>query len=595
MPEEKKRTESTAQRIILARKKIGDLLVEDKLITQKQLEEATEILSAKGGALAQILVEKGYVTEEVVLTYLAKECGIEQASLADYPNITPEILDFVPASSARRQLVLPLKLEGRKLVVAMADPLNVFALDDIRLTTGHEVIPVIVASKEIVEAIDKYYAQEKPLEEMLETTEQAYEQALEKAESLQDMTEVSDVEESVKIDEKTLEAPVVKLVNTILTKAIQYKASDIHLEPYEKSFRVRFRIDGVLQEQPYPPKKLQNAIVARLKILAKADIAEKRVPQDGRIKLRLQNKEIDIRASFLPVVYGEKVVLRILDSSSLRLSLTKLGLEPEQLASYDKAIHTPHGIVLITGPTGSGKSTTLYSTLYILNQPDRNITTIEDPVEYLLPGINQIHVRNEVGLTFAEGLRSILRQDPNIVMIGEIRDKETAEIAAHAALTGHLVFATLHTNDAPNTITRLTHLGVEPFLIASSLILVIAQRLVRIVCPACKEAYEIKTQDLFRLGFAKEQLLSLPETLKLQKTRGCARCATTGYKGRIGIYEVMEVTDAIREAIVRKTDVREIKEIAKKQGMINLRVAALRKMVHGTTTMEELLRVTSSD
>ncbi len=593
MPQEK-RGESTAQRITLARKKIGQLLVEDKLITSKQLEEATELHKATGNPMGQILVEKGYVTEEVVLSYLAKECGIETVSLKDYENIAPEILEMVPPSSAKRQLVLPLKLEGRKLIVAMADPLNIFVLDDIRLTTGLAVIPVIASMKEITEAIEQHYAQEKPIEEMLEHTEQAYEQALETAENLETVEEVADTTQ-LRIDEKTIEAPVVKLVNTILAKAVQFKASDIHLEPYERSFRVRFRIDGVLQEQPYPPKRLQSAIVARLKILAKVDISERRVPQDGRIKLRMESKEVDLRASFLPTVFGEKVVLRLLDSSGLRLNISQCGFEPEQLAIYEKSIHTPHGIILVTGPTGSGKSTTLYSTLYVLNQTDTNITTIEDPVEYIIPGINQIHVRSEVGLTFAEGLRSILRQDPNIVMVGEIRDKETAEIASQAALTGHLVFATLHTNDAPGTITRLIHLGIEPFLITSTVLLVVSQRLVRVNCVNCKESYEIDAKDLLRLGLPKEHILSLPSKLTLYKGKGCSICATTGYKGRIAIHEMMEVSDAVREATMNKANAREIREIAKREGMITLRMAGLRKVVRGITSMEELLRTTTED
>lgn len=591
MPEKKKPESDQGRGFAFGRTPIGELLFDDGLITAVQLDEAIEIQKKTGTTIGQILIEKGYVSEEVMITYIARECGIPPVSLDQYPEINQEVLKLVPASTARRQLIIPLKVEGKKLTVAMADPLNIIALDDIRLTTGLEIIPVLASAKTIARAVEQYYAQEKPIESVLAETEKAYEQEIEKAEQLENLAEAGTQEDAETAD-KTLEAPVVKLVNMILTRAISCKASDVHFEPYEKSFRVRFRIDGVLHEQPAPPKKLQNGVIARIKVLARVDIAEKRVPQDGRIRMRANGKEIDIRASFLPTVFGEKIVLRLLDSSGLKLNLGALGFEPEQLAIFEKCIKAPYGIVLITGPTGSGKSTTLYSALYVLNQSDKNIVTVEDPVEYMIPGINQVNVRPDVGLSFAEGLRSILRQDPNIVMIGEIRDKETAEIASHAALTGHLVFATLHTNDAPSTVTRLVHLGVEPFLISSSLNLVVAQRLMRVNCSHCKEDYTLEAKELQRLEVPKDQIETLPKVLKVYRGKGCSHCADTGYKGRIGIHELMPISESLREAISRKANALEIKEIAKKEGMITLRHAGLRKVVRGLTSIEEMLRVT---
>ncbi|MFC1520809.1 GspE/PulE family protein [Elusimicrobiota bacterium] len=583
-----------SQRLTLAKKKIGELLIEAKLLNDNQLGEALGIQKEKGGKIGKILVDRGYITEQVLLTYLGKQCGIGYVSLSSLGEIPKSILEIIPFSTTRRQLLIPIKKEGRKLTVAMADPLNVFVLDDLKLTTGLDIIPVIASTDEISGAIDKFYEKEKSVEEMAESTEKEYEEALEKIEDSGEFEEVGDQAQSgLSLDEKVIGAPVVKLVNAILSKAITAKASDIHFEPYEKSFRVRYRIDGVLQEQPYPPKRLQNSVIARIKVLAKADISEKRVPQDGRIKLKMAGKDIDLRVSFVPSVFGEKVVLRLLDSSGLKLSLNQLGLEPDNLAVYAKVIRCPYGMILITGPTGSGKSTTLYSSIFVLNSPANNIMTIEDPVEYIIAGINQVNIKPDIGFNFAAGLRAFLRQDPDIIMVGEIRDKETAEIAANAALTGHMVFATLHTNDASSVPARLAYLGVEPFLIASSLLAVVAQRLIRVCCNYCKKPYEIDSAELVKLGIPDIYLPAMSEKLTIYKTDGCDKCSFTGYKGRMGIHEIMEINDELREAIVRRAPTLEIKDMATKNGMAGLRISALRKVLNGSTTIEELLRITA--
>lgn len=567
-------------------------MIENKIISAEQLSEGLEIQKQAGGRLGEILVKKGYLNEQTLLVYLGKQCGIEYISLKTIAKIPDPALEAIPAATAKRQIMIPIKKEGRKLTVAMADPLNVFALDDIKLTTGLDVIPVLASINEIKEALEKYYVNGKNESDLASDTEEAYTKALESA-SQMEMEELAETDQtSIRLDEKAIEAPVIKLCNAIIAKAIQYGASDIHLEPYERSFRVRYRIDGVLHEQPYPPKSLQNAIIARLKVMARANISEHRVPQDGRIKLKMEGKKVDLRISFLPTIFGEKVVMRLLDSSGLRLDIEQLGMEPENRSVFERAMQAPHGMLLITGPTGSGKSTTLYSCLYVLNQPDTNIMTCEDPVEYLLPGINQVNVRQEVGLNFAAGLRSFLRQDPDVIMVGEIRDKETAEIAANAALTGHLVFSTLHTNDASSAPARLLYLGVEPFLVASSILVVVAQRLVRVNCPNCKETYEVNKRELLRAGVPEAMLKGLGENIKLIKGKGCENCAGTGYKGRIGIHEVLEMTEPMREAVIRKAPPQEIRELALKNGMLTLRGSCIYKMLKGITSMEEMLRVT---
>ncbi len=578
-------------KVVFSKKKIGQLLLDNKIITETQLGDALELQKQQGGRVGEILINKGYINEQTLMVYLGKQCGIEYVSLANIAKIPQEVLDIIPVATAKRHIMIPIKKDGRKLTVAMADPLNVFVLDDIKLTTGLEVIPVLTGTEEINKAITTYYAKTKSKEELAVDTEQEYVAALEKASEMS-LEEDANADQSMQLDVKSIDAPVIKLCNAIVAKAIQVGASDIHLEPYEKSFRVRYRIDGVLHEQPYPPKTLQNAIIARFKVLARADISERRVPQDGRIKLKIESKAIDLRISFLPTVFGEKVVMRILDSSGLKLDLDHLGLEPENRAIFEKAINAPHGLVLITGPTGSGKSTTLYSVLFVLNQPSRNIMTCEDPVEYMIPGINQVNVKKDVGLTFAAGLRSFLRQDPDIILVGEIRDQETAEIAANAAMTGHMVFATLHTNDATSAPARLLYMGVEPFLVGTSLLAVVAQRLVRTICANCKESYQIGVEEFQRYGLQLKSGKNADGKVTLYKGKGCERCSGTGYKGRVGIHEVLDVTEEVREAIVRKAPPQEIAAIAAKNNMLTLRDSCTAKVLKGMTTMEELLRIT---
>ncbi|MEW6041428.1 MAG: type IV-A pilus assembly ATPase PilB, partial [Elusimicrobiota bacterium] len=497
-------------------------------------------------------------------------------------------LDSVPESIVRRQLLIPISKKGNTLTIAMSDPFNIFAVDDLKLMTGFDIEVVICSEKEIKEAIEKYYAAKGSIEDVLKdiettTTETDLELVKEKDAGM-DITSLEMAGE---------EAPVIKLVNYILSGAIKKKASDIHVEPYEKNLRVRYRIDGVLHEQQNPPKKLQNAIISRIKIMSKLDISEHRLPQDGRVKIKIMDREVDLRVSVLPTSFGEKIVIRILDSSALCLDLSKLGFEPETLAILQKNIKAPFGINLVTGPTGSGKSTTLYSCLSTLNHPDINISTIEDPVEFVIDGINQVQVRPDIGLTFSAGLRSFLRQDPNIILVGEIRDSETAEIAINAALTGHLVFATLHTNDAPGAITRLTNMGVEPFLTSSTVIMVVAQRLIRTICKNCKEPYEIPYENIAVVGVKPEQVQN-KKAVTLYRGKGCENCSK-GYKGRLGIYEVFEMNDEIREVILKKAPAHIVRQAARKSGMMSLRESALRKLISGFTTVEEVLRVTAGD
>jgi len=557
------------------------------LITKEQLEEALKIQSNSGGRLGQILVQLGYIDEEVLIAFLGKQFGVPYIALSEYGEINEEVARLIPESIARRELVIPIAREGRVLTVAMVDPLNVFLIDEIKMMTGYEVKAVISSERDIRDTIEKIFGPKEKIEEVIK-------EAVRETEGVEVVKEVSEEASVVELEAAAEEAPVVKMVNLILNNAIKSRASDIHIEPFEKNVRVRYRIDGVLHEQPSLPKKFQNAIVSRIKIMSQLDISEHRLPQDGRIKIRTMGKEVDFRVSTVPTIYGEKVVLRILDPSSLCLDLTKLGFEPEALALYQRNIQKPYGMILITGPTGSGKSTTLYSTLSTLNYPDKNIVTIEDPVEYVLEGINQVQVKPEIKFTFAAGLRAFLRQDPNIIMVGEIRDQETASIAINAALTGHLVFATLHTNDAPSALTRLNNMGIEPFLTTSSVILIVAQRLVRIICEKCKENYSVPAELLVELGVPREELKDVKE-ITLYRGRGCDNCSNTGYRGRKGIYEVLEMNDEIRELVLEHATTQAIKQVARKYGMMTLREAALRKLLRGETTIEEVLRVTAAD
>jgi type IV pilus assembly protein PilB len=568
--------------------RLGDLLVKEKIITPEQLEQATKAQKEQNSRLGSALVKLGFLTDEDVTNFLSRQYGVPAINLS-YFEIDPAVVKLIPFETAKRYQILPLSRVGASLTIAMVDPTNVFAMDDIKFMTGFNIEPVVASESSILAGIDKAYGATKEKEEDLETV-------------MQSMSELndSDVEVQAEAQEMELaqlekaadEAPVVKLVNLILTDAVKRGASDIHIEPYEKEFRVRFRIDGVLQSIMSPPLKLKDAITSRLKIMAKLDISEKRLPQDGRIMLKMniggRKKQLDFRVSTLPVLWGEKIVLRLLDKENLRLDMTKLGFEAESLVKFEKAILKPYGMVLVTGPTGSGKTNTLYSSISRLNQPDTNIMTAEDPVEFQLGGVNQVQMKEQIGLNFAAALRSFLRQDPNIILVGEIRDFETAEIAIKAALTGHLVLSTLHTNGAPETITRLMNMGIEPFLVATSVHLICAQRLIRRICKDCTEVVEVPVQTLIEEGFSPEEA----KTVKIQKGKGCGVCNNTGYKGRCGLYEVMEVDDEIRELVLVGASAVELKKKAIERGMITLRRSGLIKVAAGMTTLEEVARET---
>ncbi len=571
-------------------RKLGEMLVEVGIITEEQLQEALEEQKKSGGKLGQNLMALGYITEEIMSAFVGKQLGIPYISLSEYENIPPEVIKSVPEDIARHQTLIPIAKEENILTVTMADPLNVFITDDLRVITGCEIKVVISSEAEIKAAIEKYYRAKDSMESMedvLKTMEQ--QESVGSLEIIE--TEKEDIDLAA-MEAAGEDAPVVKIVNLILTGAIKAGASDIHIEPYEKTLRTRYRIDGVLHEVTSPPKRMQAAVASRIKIMAQLDIAERRLPQDGRIKVRAVGREIDLRVSILPTAFGEKVVMRILDASSLCLDLAKLGFESEALSIYKKNIDIPYGIVLVTGPTGSGKSTTLYSTLSTLNFPDRNIITIEDPVEYVLEGVNQVQVKADIGLTFASGLRSFLRQDPDIIMVGEVRDTETAEIAINAALTGHLVFSTLHTNDAPGAITRLNNMGVEPFLTTSTVVMVVAQRLVRVICKSCKEPYEVPANVLKDMGF---DIKGAKPITTLYRGKGCDNCCNTGYRGRLACFEVMTMNDEIRELILERASTHLIKQKAREFSMITLREAAIKKVLDGVTTVEEMMRVTFAD
>jgi type IV pilus assembly protein PilB len=567
--------------------RLGDLLVKEKVITPEQLEEATKLQKETHCRLAPALVKLGFLSDEDVTNFLSRQYGVPAINLS-YFEIDPAVVKLIPYETAKRYQILPLSRVGASLTIAMVDPTNVFAMDDIKFMTGFNIEPVVASESSIVEGIDKSYGTSK--EEELEQVMQ----------SMNEIGEAGDIElqaEEQEIELRELEkaadeAPIVKLVNLVLTDAVKRGASDIHMEPYEKEFRVRFRIDGVLQSIMTPPLKLKDAITSRLKIMAKLDISEKRLPQDGRIMLKMQiggkKKQLDFRVSTLPTLWGEKIVLRLLDKENLRLDMTKLGFEPESLVKFEKAILKPYGMVLVTGPTGSGKTNTLYSSISRLNQPDTNIMTAEDPVEFQLGGVNQVQMKEQIGLNFATALRAFLRQDPNIILVGEIRDFETAEIAIKAALTGHLVLSTLHTNGAPETITRLMNMGIEPFLVATSVHLICAQRLVRRVCKDCAQPVEVPVQALIEEGYTPEEA----KTVQIMKGKGCATCNKTGYKGRTGLYEVMEVDDDIRELVLVGASALELKKKAVEHGMLTLRRSGLIKVAQGWTTLEEVARET---
>ena len=511
-------------------------------------------------------------------------------------DIDPSVIKLVPADTAQKYQIVPLSRAGATLTIAMTDPTNVFAMDDIKFMTGYNVEPVVASETGVVEAIQKYYGGGQAAGESGQSALEVASKALEDLPQVDD-SDVEILEELDEIDVGTLErqggeAPVIRLVNVVLMSAIQKGASDVHIEPYEREFRVRFRIDGILYNVMVPPMKYRDAITSRIKIMAKLDIAEKRLPQDGRIKIRFSDngnaKEIDFRVSCLPTLFGEKIVMRLLDRDKLMLDMTKLGFEPESLSRFEEAIQKPWGMVLVTGPTGSGKTNTLYSSISRINSSQTNIMTAEDPVEFNMVGVNQVQVRDNIGLNFAAALRSFLRQDPNIILVGEIRDFETAEIAVKAALTGHLVFSTLHTNDAPSTINRLMNMGIEPFLVASSVNLICAQRLVRRICTQCTEASPLPPQALEEVGFAAD----VAKRVTPQKGTGCDRCNNTGYKGRVGLYEVMEVNDELRELVLVGASGPELRRRAVEDGMLTLRGSGLRKIEEGMTTVDEVVRET---
>ncbi|HEX7796845.1 MAG TPA: type IV-A pilus assembly ATPase PilB [Vicinamibacterales bacterium] len=589
--------------------RIGELLLKEKRITPEQLQQALNHQKTNGGKLGHNLVALGLVKDEEITALLSRQYGVPSINLTQF-EIDPGVIKLIPADTAQKYQIVPLSRAGATLTIAMTDPTNVFAMDDIKFMTGYNVEPVVASEVAVVDAIQKYYpnggkaavalAPTGPGTSALDAASRGLEelqQSLQVAEDPKEGEEPEVVDEVHEISAETLakqanEAPIIRMVNVLLMSAIQQGASDIHIEPYEKELRVRYRIDGLLYNIMNPPLKMRDAISSRIKIMARLDIAEKRLPQDGRIKIRFSengsSKEIDFRVSVLPTLFGEKIVMRLLDKDKLMLDMTKLGFEAESLAKFERAILRPWGMVLVTGPTGSGKTNTLYSSIAKINTPDTNIMTAEDPVEFNLLGINQVQVRESIGLNFAAALRSFLRQDPNIILVGEIRDFETAEIAVKAALTGHLVLSTLHTNDAPSTINRLMNMGIEPFLVASSVHLICAQRLVRRICSKCKQPEPHAPAALLQAGFSAEDANAVTP----MKGIGCERCNKTGYKGRVGLYEVMEVTEELKELVLVGASGLELRRKAIDEGMITLRQSGLRKVKEGVTTIEEVVRET---
>jgi type IV pilus assembly protein PilB len=576
--------------------RIGELLLKEKRITPEQLQEALNYQKGNGGKLGYNLVKLGFVKDEEITALLSKQYGVPSINLAQF-QIDPAVIKLVPSETAQKYQIVPLSRSGATLTIAMTDPTNVFAMDDIKFMTGYNVEPVVASEAAVVEAITTYYAVAKPAISGGASALEVATKALEEMPLAADGSDVEVLEDLEEISAEALEkqgseAPIIKLVNVVLMSAIQKGASDIHIEPYEKEFRIRYRIDGILYNIMAPPMKYRDAMTSRIKIMAKLDIAEKRLPQDGRIKIRFADNgktlEIDFRVSCLPTLFGEKIVMRLLDKSKLMLDMTKLGFESESLGKFEFAISKPWGMVLVTGPTGSGKTNTLYSAISKVNTHETNIMTAEDPVEFNLPGVNQVQVRENIGLNFAAALRSFLRQDPNIILVGEIRDFETAEIAVKASLTGHLVLSTLHTNDAPSTVNRLMNMGIEPFLVASSVNLICAQRLVRRLCTNCKSEHPMPAAALTQAGFSPEDAKAVVP----MKGKGCEKCNNTGYKGRVGLYEVMEVTDELRELVLVGASALELRRKAVEEGMITLRQSGLRKVKDGLTSIEEVARET---
>ncbi len=596
---------------------LGEELVKSNLLTREQLEKALQAMKHNGGSLHSVLVKMGYVEEEKLLKFLSKLYHLPIIRLKNI-QIPPDVLKLIPESIAKKYLVLPVERKGPKLTIAVADPGNLILAEEIEFMTGYNVSMKLCSEMELIQAIKRFYGGGGEIAGKGVTNIDAKDYTLDDIEedsSLfneddQEMVDIDDFDALVSgainniqvVDVEKggaavdltheIDAPLIKLVNGLLIKAIKGGASDIHFEPYEKQFRVRYRIDGILRKAMVLPVKIKNAITSRLKIMAQLDIAERRLPQDGRIKLKLgRSKEVDFRVSTVPTLYGEKVVLRLLDKSSLQLDMTKLGFEEDELKLFQNAIHQPVGMVLVTGPTGSGKTTTLYSALIDLNRETDNIMTAEDPVEYNFAGINQVQIHEDIGLTFASALRSFLRQDPDIIMVGEIRDFETSQIAIQAALTGHLVLSTLHTNNAPSAVTRLIEMGIEPFLVTSSVTLVLAQRLMRRICEHCKEPIEIPEQALLDAGFPEDRI----GTFTCYEGKGCAYCDNTGYKGRVSVFEIMPFYDELKSLTLKRASGLELKQQAMALGMRTLRQNALLKVMKGVSTLEEALRVTAAD
>ncbi|MGD8858389.1 MAG: type IV-A pilus assembly ATPase PilB [Myxococcales bacterium] len=562
--------------------RIGELLVRQKLISLQQLRKAQEEQRKDGTSLGYALAKMGFVSDQQITDFLSQQYRVQAVDLREY-EIDPDVIKLLNSDVCERHKIIPVSRAGSSLIVAMADPSNLHAIDDIKFTTGYNVEPVVASEAAIMEAIDRYYNQETNIsyDEIMEGFD---EEEIEFAEEELD-------EGGIDLERASEDAPVVRLCNAILLSAIKKGASDIHIEPYEKQIRVRYRIDGVLHDEMHPPMKLKNAIASRLKIMSSLDIAERRLPQDGRIKLKLgKGREMDFRVNCLPTMWGEKICMRLLDKSNLQLDMTKLGFGQKALEDFKDAIHKPFGMVLVTGPTGSGKTTTLYSALSDLNKISTNISTAEDPVEYNLMGINQVQMHDDIGLNFAAALRAFLRQDPDIIMVGEIRDFETAEIGVKAALTGHLVLSTLHTNDAPSTISRLLNMGIEPFLVTASVNLVLAQRLARRICSECRVETEVDEQVLLEAGFTDEQAKG-----PLYRGTGCRTCGDTGYKGRVALYEVMPMTDRLKEMVLQGCSSAEIKAQMIAGGVDSLRMAAIKKALDGITTIDEVLRTTVHD
>lgn len=566
-------------------KRLSDILMEQELLDPGRLAEAVAEQKRTGLPLPRVLVQMELVSEEDIVVALSEQLGIPHIRVDNY-TIPPDVIEEVSETLARQYLLIPISRTGDSLTVAMSDPLNIMALDDLKMLTGRNIEVMVSPASEIDSAIEKYYSNgnEHAADAIYETLQESA-----ASEELEVLAE-EDIELG-KLKEEAQEAPIIQLANLVLVNAIEAGASDIHVEPFEKELRIRYRVDGALSDVKSPPKSVHAALVSRFKIMSELDIAEHRLPQDGRFRIRYKRREIDFRVSSLPTYHGEKVVIRILDKGQLTLDIEKLGFEEQPVKAFLHAICQPHGLILLSGPTGSGKTTTLYATLHKLNAPDVNIVTVEDPVEYEMFGINQVQAHQEIGLTFAAGLRSILRQDPDIVMVGEMRDEETCDIAIKAALTGHLVLSTVHANDSPSVLTRLLDMGMEPFLVASSLLAAAAQRLLRRICPSCKEAFNPPPDALEEIQY----VANPDETQAFARGRGCKKCNSTGYRGRLAVIEVMPAAKEIEELLVTRAPATEIKRAAIKLGMRTLRQNALAKAARGLTTIDEVLRVTSSD